>query len=140
MRLETVHKVLKRDESYRRAYAEEDLIHRVAERVYALRHKLGWSQQELAEKLDTKQPAIARIERGDANLTLRRIARIAYELDCRPEDLVNRETPLVLHEDWDREEAEEVNETVVSVSTGRVGSSTDVLATDSDGRFMAGGV
>lgn len=88
--LERLHQELSTDEEYRRAYAEEELIHRVAERVYKLRKRRGWSQSELAARLDTQQPAIARLEGGFDNLTLRRVAALAYALECEPEDLVSR--------------------------------------------------
>jgi transcriptional regulator with XRE-family HTH domain len=136
MRIERLHDTLSQDSEYRRAYAEEDLIHRVAERVYKLRLKLDMSQAELADELDTQQPAIARIEGGYENLTLRSVARLSYALDCRPEDLVDRETPVVLHEDWNRDEEAEAEETVVSVTDTSPMSATRVLATVDDESLM----
>jgi len=84
MRLSDLHDSLLKDEEYRRAYAVEDLIHRVAERVNQLRTAQGLSQSELAELLGTKQPAISALEGGFANLTLRRLAECAYVLGCDP--------------------------------------------------------
>lgn len=103
-RMDLLHDNLKEDEEYRRAYAEEDLIHRVAERVYLIRRKLNLTQAELADKLGTQQPAIARIEAGYENLTLRTMANLAWALDCRSEDLVKRRQPLVLQGEWERED------------------------------------
>ena len=85
-------------ESFQLAYAEEDLIHRVAERVYRIRTILGVSQKDLAERLGTKQPRIAMIEGGYENLTLRRVVRLAFALGCAAEDLLLPETPSVLQE------------------------------------------
>lgn len=96
MKLDDLRGALAQREEYRRAFAEEDLIHRVAERVLRHRKVRGLTQDEVAERLDTHQPAIARIEGGYENLTLRSLARLAWALDCRPEDLIMRETPLQL--------------------------------------------
>lgn len=41
------------------------------------RYKLGLTQKELALRLNTKQPAIARLERGNMNLSLKYLRRIA---------------------------------------------------------------
>lgn len=83
-------------DEYRKAFSEEDLVHRIAERILLLRKSREMSQEELAERLGTKQPAIARLEGGYGNPTARRIANIAYALDCRPEDLVSRRPPRAL--------------------------------------------
>ena len=93
MSLDRLHDELMANEEYRMAYAEEDLIHRVALRVLQLREGSGMSQAELAERLGTRQPAIAKIEAGGANLTLRRVARIAHALDIDPAALVTTESP-----------------------------------------------
>ena len=93
MSLDRLHDELMANEEYRMAFAEEDLIHRVALRVLELREEAGMSQAELAELLGTRQPAVARIEAGGANLTLRRVARIAHALDIDPVALVAAESP-----------------------------------------------
>ena len=93
MSLDRLHDELMANEEYRMAFAEEDLIHRVALRVLQLRKGSGMSQAELAELLGTRQPAIAKIEAGGANLTLRRVARIAHALDIDPAALVTTESP-----------------------------------------------
>ena len=96
MNIEKLHQEFSRDEAYRRAYAEEDLIHRIAERVLRYRELRDLSQEALAELVGTQQPGIAAVEGGFVNLTLRRLARFAYALRCRPVDLVVRATPLAL--------------------------------------------
>lgn len=42
------------------------------------RRRAGLTQTELAERLATTQPAIARLERGTGDPTLRRLSDIAY--------------------------------------------------------------
>lgn len=101
MSLDKLHEELSADAEYSLAYAEEDLIHRVALRVLRFREASGLSQGELAELLGTKQPAIAKIEAGEANLTLRRVARIAFALGYDPEALVASECPEFVQLKWE---------------------------------------
>lgn len=53
----------------------------LGERVRERRHELGLSQERLAEGTALHWSFIGRIERGQANLTLRNILRIADALD-----------------------------------------------------------
>jgi transcriptional regulator with XRE-family HTH domain len=108
MNIEQLHKQLSADPDYSLAYAEEDLIHRVALRVLEFREASGLSQRELAELLGTKQPAVARIEAGDANLTLRKVAQIAYVLGYDAESLVVRDCPEPVTLEWDYNLADEI--------------------------------
>lgn len=58
------------------------------ERVRARRHELGLSQESLAEGTSLHWSFIGRIERGQANLTLHNIVRVAAALDIDAGDLV----------------------------------------------------
>ncbi len=62
--------------AYRKAYAALADEFDLAAMVMQVRIQAGLSQQELAERIGTKQPAIARIEGGQmpSTTTLRRIA------------------------------------------------------------------
>ena len=53
----------------------------LAESVIRLRRLRGVSQADLAQKMGTKQPAIARIESGDANVRLETLVEIANALN-----------------------------------------------------------
>jgi transcriptional regulator with XRE-family HTH domain len=53
----------------------------VAESVIRLRRLRGLSQTQLAERMNTKQPAIARIESGEANVKIGTLAELAEALD-----------------------------------------------------------
>lgn len=57
-------------------------------RVRERRMALGLSQERLAEGTALHWSFIGRIERGQANLTLRNIIRLAEALDVDPGDLV----------------------------------------------------
>jgi transcriptional regulator with XRE-family HTH domain len=68
-----------RDPEFRAEYEQRRLIHEIALKVRGMRLAAGLSQQDLARKIGTSQPAIARLERGQGPHTpqwetLRRIA------------------------------------------------------------------
>ncbi len=62
-------------------------------RIRELREALGWSQTDLALKLDpkTSQPQIDRLEKGDRRLTVDWLALLAKALGVSPSDLLARE-------------------------------------------------
>lgn len=57
----------------------------LAKEIIKLRKKRNLTQKDLAEKIGTSQPAIARIESGNyKNLSLSFINRLAQALDAEP--------------------------------------------------------
>jgi len=73
----------RRDESVaRKGYLAARANYRLAERVRALRESRGVSQQELAERLDTTQSVISRLEAGGSKPTLRTLERIGAALNA----------------------------------------------------------
>ena len=50
--------------------------------VLLRRNELNLSQLQLARRVGTKQPAISRLERGDGNITLTTLRRLANALDA----------------------------------------------------------
>ena len=54
-----------KDPESRRLYEEEEAKFSVSQKIKKLREKLGMTQQALAKKVKTSQPAIARIESAD---------------------------------------------------------------------------
>ena len=60
----------------------------LGERVRERRHALGLSQERLAEDSDLHWSALGRIERGQSNLTLTNLIRLAEVLEVNPGDLV----------------------------------------------------
>jgi ribosome-binding protein aMBF1 (putative translation factor) len=92
------------DVGFQVAFLEEDLLNRVAFRVLQYRRAGGLSQAGLAELMQTQQPAIARIEAGEANLTLRTVAQLAFFLGCEPEELVCESEPESLQARWRRQD------------------------------------
>lgn len=56
-------------------------------RVMVLRLAAKMSQAELAQKAMVSRSTVARMERGDLNVTVNRIFAIAWALGRKPEDL-----------------------------------------------------
>ena len=75
-----------KDEKFRREYDELEEEFTIAKEVIELRLKNNLTQEDLAERVGTSQPAIARLESGNyRNLSLSFIRRIARALDAVPE-------------------------------------------------------
>lgn len=75
-----------KDEEFRLEYEDLEEEFTIAREVIALRQKHNLTQKELAERVGTSQPAIARLESGSyKNLSLSFIRRIARALDAVPE-------------------------------------------------------
>jgi len=66
-----------KNKAFRKAYEEEGQRLRIAYRILQLRKKQKLSQKELAQKLNTTQSVIARIEAGQQNLTTDTLQKIA---------------------------------------------------------------
>lgn len=73
------------------AAAEIDAPYILAQNVYKYRKALDLSQAALAKALGVTQPRIAKIERGDANLRIGTVARLAVVLGCEISDLLTVE-------------------------------------------------
>jgi transcriptional regulator with XRE-family HTH domain len=58
------------------------------ERVRALRHDRGWSLERFAEEAGLHWTYIGSIERGERNVSLLNIVRLAAALGVDPSDLV----------------------------------------------------
>ena len=70
------------DLELKRMVAEETVNAKVAQEIYDLRTRAGLTQEELAERVGTTQPVIARLEDADyQGHSLRMLIRIASALD-----------------------------------------------------------
>lgn len=68
---------------------DEVYLRKLGEKIYALRKEKGLSQEQLAERLDTKHTQIGRLERGETNPTIVTLRRIAKELGVTLNELLN---------------------------------------------------
>ncbi len=60
----------------------------VGEAIRARRERVGWSQEQLAEKVDFTRNYIGMIERAEKKVTLETLVKIAKALGVRVRDLV----------------------------------------------------
>ncbi len=65
-----------------------EVMRRFGKRVRALRDELGISQEELADRADLDRTYIGGIERGERNVSLVNISRVAKALGVMPRDLL----------------------------------------------------
>ena len=76
--LETLDRITGKDEDLKRLIEEEELNAKVARLIYDARTKAGLTQEQLAKRVGTSQPVIARLEdadyRGHSLTMLQRIA------------------------------------------------------------------
>ena len=72
--------------NFRREYEAIEEEFTLATEIIALRKRLNLTQKELAERVGTSQPAIARVESGNyRNLSLSFLRRLADALEAVPE-------------------------------------------------------
>lgn len=62
-------------------------------RVRALREERGISQEKLAEKAKVHRTYVGSLERGERNVALINIVRLAHALEVDPSELVSGMTP-----------------------------------------------
>ena len=68
---------------------EEDFLKLVGEHIMVLRKRKGLTQKELADVIEATSVHIGRIERGESNVTILILRKIAKELGVTLSDLVN---------------------------------------------------
>lgn len=65
-----------------------DLAHAFGQRIREVRKRKGISQDRLALMTDIDRSYMGRIERGEAQITLEKVYRLAKALDCLPQELL----------------------------------------------------
>jgi ribosome-binding protein aMBF1 (putative translation factor) len=74
-----------RDPEFREEYEKLEPLYTLIKLEIKLRNEKRLSQKELAERMGTSQPAIARFERGNINPSLEFISRLAKALNTKLE-------------------------------------------------------
>lgn len=69
------------DPAFREVYDRNRSRHELIARIVAARTVRGWSQRDLAAAADLKQPAIARLERGDIDPRWSTVVRVCQALE-----------------------------------------------------------
>jgi transcriptional regulator with XRE-family HTH domain len=67
--------------------SENGLLIRFGQRVRFLRKQKGWSQEQLADETGLHRTYIGSVERGEQNISLKNIAKIANALNVTIVDL-----------------------------------------------------
>jgi len=72
-----------RDPEFKKEYDDLELEYALISAIIDQRNKKGVTQKKLAEKMGTKQSAIARFEAGNANPTLAFLKKLSRALDLK---------------------------------------------------------
>lgn len=81
-----MHQKLMEDKKFKNEYKKTKKEFALAEEIIKLRMDAGLTQQELARKAKTSQPAIARLESGNyKNISFSFLNRIAKALSSEPQ-------------------------------------------------------
>jgi transcriptional regulator with XRE-family HTH domain len=82
-RISDMHKKWLKEPKYRKAYEalEEEFV--LASAVIEARNRAGLTQQELARKMGTTQPVVARLESGGTRPSMRTLDRLAKATGSR---------------------------------------------------------
>ena len=81
MDFETHKKLLMKNPKFRKAYEESQLEYEIARAVIRARIEKGLTQKQLAEKLNTKQSVISRVESANTTPSLSFLKRLAQALN-----------------------------------------------------------
>lgn len=78
---DTHKKILLKDPEFRKAYEESRLEYEIARAVIRARIEKGLTQKQLADKLNTKQSVISRVESANTTPSLSLLKRLAQALN-----------------------------------------------------------
>ena len=81
MDFETHKKLLMKNPKFRRAYEESQVEYEIARAIIRARIEKGLTQKQLAEKLNTKQSVISRVESANTTPSLSFLKRLAQALN-----------------------------------------------------------
>lgn len=75
-------KQLMKNSGFRKAYEESELEYQIARALIKARLEKGYTQKELAKKLNTKQSVISRVENAKTTPSISFLRRLAGVLDA----------------------------------------------------------
>ena len=82
-RVSDMHKKWMKDPKYRKAYDALEEEFRLPAALFDLRNRAGLTQGELARKMGTTQPVVARLESGRSRPSMRTLERLAKATESR---------------------------------------------------------
>jgi len=68
---------------------KQDILQAFGDRIRELRKEAGWSQEELADEAELDRTYVGGIERGERNLALRNILKIAQTFGLTMSELLD---------------------------------------------------
>lgn len=83
IKFETLKKRLLKDPETRAGYEALEPEYKLIEQLIENRLKKGYSQAQLAKKINTKQSAISRLESGNYNPSLEFLNKVSTALGCK---------------------------------------------------------
>lgn len=84
MDIRKAHERWSEDPDYMKEWETLEPEYQISRAFLQLRTRKGWSQTELAQRLDVSQSYVAKLE-GGRNISLRQLWRVAHALECRVE-------------------------------------------------------
>ena len=78
---DTHKKILLKDPEFRKVYEKSRLEYEIARAIIRARIEKGLTQKQLADKLNTKQSVISRVESANTTPSLSLLKRLAQALD-----------------------------------------------------------
>jgi transcriptional regulator with XRE-family HTH domain len=100
---------LKADPRFRQAYFLAESSGMIARQLIGLRKRRGLSQADVAKQLDTRQPAVSRVESADyRNWSFNTLRRLAEALDARLRVIIEPSEDILGEYEERREEAKPV--------------------------------
>src|SRR5690349_8583393 len=82
-RMQDLHKKWMREPKYRKAYEAQEEEFALAAAMVQARNRAGLTQQQLAKKMGTTQPVVARLEGGRTRPSYRTLERLAAATGSR---------------------------------------------------------
>jgi transcriptional regulator with XRE-family HTH domain len=102
-------KKLRRDRTYRQTFFLAETSALIAKQLIELRKRRGLNQTQVAEALQTQQPAISRVERADyRNWSFNTLRRIAEALDARLRIVIEPAEDVLRQYEAPKEEAKSI--------------------------------
>ena len=82
-RITDLHKKWMKEQKYRKAYQDLEEEFALARAVIHARNRAGLTQEELARRMGTTQPVVARLESGRTRPSMRTLERLAKATGSR---------------------------------------------------------
>ena len=111
----------------------------LADKIILLRKKSGWSQEDLAEKLNISRQSISKWERGDALPSIDNLIRLSDLLDLSLDELIMNRGELPLPLDYGKFKSKKIFVLSMIFPLLMIINGIYYLQFNTEGWFMIGG-